>query len=111
MNQEEAMKLVRALLFGAQRTRSASREELARNFDADIVNNVLVDLNPWLDGSRSKAFLKTLAQIDERGSVTGLEFYNLMTIIHNLEPVIAVTAGIMSDTIFPEPDISWLRTI
>ena len=108
MKQSEAMEFVRKLLFGVQRSRSAARESLSGSDVSDkLIENVLVDLNPWLYGPKGEGFIKALAQVDARGSVTGMEFYNFMTIIHRLDPTIAATAGILSETSYPEPDARW----
>ena len=109
MKQTEAMKYVRSLLFGMQRSRSALRETLSGmgDYPDSLVESTLEDLNPWLYGKRGEGLLKALVQVDERGSVTGMEFYNFMTIIHLLDPLSAASAGILTDTTYPQPNIHW----
>jgi len=110
MKQSEAMKYVRKLLNGVQRSRSAIRESLITNgeFDTKVIEQVMIDLNPWLFGPKGESFIKALAQIDDRDSVTPMEFYNFMTIIHRLDLTINATAGIMTETMYPEPNIQWM---
>ena len=109
MKQADAMKYARNLLFGMQRSRSALRETLTNtgDFTKETIESVLEDLNPWLYGVKGEGLLKGLALVDARGSITGQEFFNFMVIINRLDPLIAITAGILSDTTYPEPDIRW----
>lgn len=111
MNQKAAMDIVNKLLFGIQRARTASlegTEAVARpGTSPEIINDVLEDLTPWLHGPKAEALIKALTIVSDRGSVTGGELYNFMTIIHVLNPVIAAMAGTFADTTFPKPDMTW----
>ena len=117
MKQTQAMDYVRKLLTGVQRARSVSTEgienivlgmggELSEE-QQGVITDLLEDLTPWLYGAKGNALLNGLALVDNRGSVTGMEFFNFMTIIHRIEPFIAATAGILTETSFPEPETSW----
>ena len=117
MKQAQAMDYVRKLLTGVQRARSVSTEgienivlgmggELSETQQRVIID-LLEDLTPWLYGAKGNALLNGLALVEGRGSVTGMEFYNFMTIIHHIEPFIATTAGILTETSFPEPEAGW----
>jgi len=111
MNQKQAMDYVNKLLFGLQRARSASRESLesmgGRQLSDEIINNVLEDLTPWLHGPKGNGLLNALSQVCDRGRVSGMEFYNFMTIIHHLDPTVGAMAGALSDTTFPQPSVHW----
>jgi len=114
MNQTEAMKMVRLLLLGMQRARSTSSEWMERNFpdvSPEMIQAVKGDLLPWLEDENGKALVEALAKVDARGSVTGMEFYNFMVVIHILNPAVAAMAGILSETTFPEPSTSMIMSI
>ena len=113
MKQAEAMKLVNTLIIGLQRARSVSKESLedlvidGKVISKQVVINVLEGLTPWLHGPKGDGFLCALMVVSNRGTVTGMDMYNFMTIIHLLNPTVAAMAGILTDTTFPEPDIHW----
>lgn len=110
MKQSEAMDYVRKLIFGLQRARSVEREALGESgeFSAEVVERVLADLTPWMNGEKGKSFLEILVKVEERGTVAGMDLYNFMTVIHLLEPTASAVAGMLSGTTFPEPDLQWV---
>ena len=112
IGQQEAMELVRKLLFGLQRARSASKEAL-QGYESDdkIVSSVLETIDPWLYGKNGEALLKAVSMVIDRGSITGMEFYNFMTIIHRLDSTIGMCVGILTDTKFPEPTIKLITDL
>lgn len=118
MNQNEAMKLVKHLIIGLQRARSVNKEqlenmedEMGNKFPSNITEVVLEDLTPWLHGPKADRLILSLQQIQERGKITGMELYNFMVIIHLLNPTIGAMVGTLTDTIFPQPNINWVREL
>lgn len=112
MNQEKALDLVNKLLFGLQRARSASVEELTRlGYEEKTVKAVIGNCMPWLEGEKGEAFLKSLAFVSDRSNVTGMELYNFMTVIHRLDRNLLMIVSGMSKTEFPEPDMKWLMEL
>ena len=110
MNQTQALEIVNKLIFGIQRARTASREEteaIAPDIRPEIIDGVLEDLTPWLHGPKAEALLNGLVKVSDRGTVTGQELYNFMTVIHILNPVIAMMAGTLANYKFPQPNMQW----
>lgn len=112
MNQVKAMTIVNNLIFGLQRVRSASVEELTRmGWEEENVKKVLEFCIPWMQGEKGEAFLKSLAVVSDRGEVKGMELYNFMTILHRLDRNLLMMVSAMSQTIYPEPDTKWLMEL
>jgi hypothetical protein len=116
MDQEKGMEIVNRLIVGLQRARSASREGVdaiakGKSIGPEIVDGVLEDLTPWLHGSKAESLLNGLMKVQERGSVSGMELFNFMTIIHVIDPKIASMAGILADYTFPFPTTNWIMEL
>ena len=115
MNQEKAIEIVNKLIFGIQRARTASREGVEtmakEKTKPELIDGVLEDLMPWLYGPKAEAFLSGLVKVSDRGTVTGQELYNFMTVIHVLNPVIAAMAEILANYTFPKPNMQWFRDL
>lgn len=109
MNQKEAMLLVNNTLFGLQRLRSMTVEELTRmGWEEETVKRVISDLIPWMHGEKGDAFLNALAKVSSRGTVTGAELYNFMAILHLLDRNLLMMLSGASGVMFPEPKIEWI---
>lgn len=109
MNQETAINIVDKLLFGLQRVRSMSIEELTRlGWEEDTVKSVIADLIPWMQGEKGDAFLSALSLVSYRKSVTGQELYNFMVILHLLDRNLLMMVSAISDTIYPAPNPKWI---
>lgn len=109
MNQTEAMDIVNKSLYGLQRVRSMSIEELTRmGWEEKTVKAVIADLVPWMQGEKGDAFLKALALVSSRGSVTGQELYNFMIILHMLDRPLLMMVSAASERMYPQPNMKWL---
>jgi len=116
MNQEKGMEIVNKLIEGLQHARSISREGVEsianeKSIEPEIVDGVLEDLTPWLHGPKAEALLSRLIKVSERGSVTGMELFNFMTVIHVPSPVVAAMAGALTDYTFPFPTTNWIMEL
>mgnify|MGYP001616823587 CR=1 FL=1 len=112
MNQEQAMKLVNRAMIGLQRTRTISIEELTRfGWEESTVKSVIADLIPWAIGEKGDALLNALSLVSNRGSVTGQELYNFMTILHRLDKALLIMITGFTETVFPEPDMKWFMEL
>lgn len=108
MNQTEALEIVDKLVFGLQRVRSMTIEELTRlGFKENVVKAVIEDLMPFTQGSKSDALLNALTMVQNRKSITGQEFYNFMTILHTLDRALLVMVAIITETEYPYPNMKW----
>lgn len=103
MTGAEAMKVVNDLTAVVQKMRSVSRETLG---DDEVTATVMEQIEKWVFGPQS--ILPALAKIQDRGSVTGPQLYNLMFVAHTLAPYIGASALIMG-TPLPQPDLAWHR--
>jgi hypothetical protein len=109
MNQEQAMELVNNLLFALQKMRSITIEELTNyGFEEKTVKSVVSDLVPWMHGEKGDAFLSGLALVQDRGSITGMELYNFMTILHLLDRNLLMMVSALSQRMYPKPEITWV---
>lgn len=112
MDQENAVKIVNELLFGLQRVRSMTVEELTIcGFEEKTVKAVISDLIPWMYGDKGDAFLKALAGVADKGVVRGMELYNFMTILHRLDKALLMMVSVVCERAFPEPEISWISEL
>lgn len=112
MNQETALNIVKSLMYGLQKFKSITVEELTRmGWEEDTVKKVLSDLAPWSNGEKGYAFINSLSSVLDRGKVTGSELYNFMSIIHLLDRNLLHMVQGVSETIFPEPDIKWISEL
>lgn len=109
MNQEKAIELVNKALFGLQRVRSMSVEELTRmGWEEETVKVVISDLIPWMHGEKGDAFLNALGAVSSRGKVTGQELYNFMSILHLLDRTLLMMLSAVTETMFPAPQMYWI---
>lgn len=112
MDQEKAMELVNKALYGLQRVRSMSVEELTRmGFEEGTAKRVIGDLVPWMQGEMGDAFLESLAKVSNRGSVDGIELYNFMFILHAFDRNLLMMISAVTDVMFPEPNLAWVREL
>lgn len=107
MNAKGALEVVNSLAFTLQRMRSISAETVGTD---EVAQLLLQDLNPYVFGPKS--LLPALSQLQDRGSVTPIELYNLCVIAHDLEPAIAQSAALFTrnDHAVPPPSSSWLSS-
>lgn len=100
MTHEEAMRHVARLGTAVQKVRS--------NMAESELSDVSETLTPWFYGDRN--VLRAVAIVQERGSVTPGEFYNLMWIAHRPEnaPLIGMLFAVNGEPDLPEPDPAWL---
>lgn len=105
----ERLGVVRAMLRAVQKLRSNS-VEAHFGFDTPVTagddDPLLVDLQPWVFGSKS--VLPLLDRIVTRGRVSGEELYNLLVIAHRLQPSIALQATLLGSDL-PEPTLDLAR--
>ncbi len=117
MNEKYAMEIVNNLLIGLQRARSVTRENQeiedvnGDKLSPEMVNWVLEDLLPWMHGEKGEALLNAVVKVSERGSVTGGELYNFMTIIHLLSPAVNACVGALTTYDFPKPNLEWFKEL
>ena len=112
MNQEKALTLINKMLFGLQRVRSMTIEELTRlGFEEHTVRTVISDLIPWMHGERGDALLTSLARVSSSGYVTGQQLYNYMTILHTLDRNLLMMISAASETMYPKPNLEWIREL
>jgi hypothetical protein len=95
MDQKEAMEALEHLRHNIQRYRSITKETFVG--ENGLTEESLAETWPWVFGS--KCPLVQIQKCLDRGSVTGMEFYNFMTILDRFMPEVAV-AG---DFVFPKP--------
>lgn len=72
MTEQEAMQWVGRMRVAVQKVRS--------NMDEGDLADAAAVLTPWFYGDKN--ILKAIAMVEERGSVTGQEFHNLMYVAH-----------------------------
>ena len=89
------MQIIDRLIVTVQKARSNEREYLERSGHGAVADTILEDSMPWLHGKKS--ILKGLIGVQERGSVTGQEFYNFMVIANQFEPSIAALHLMLND--------------
>ena len=97
MTKDEAARHLRALLSAIQKLRSVSAE-------TSIVDHISASMWPWVYGDKNilPAIVKMLDQYDETGELSGMDFYNIVYIATQLEPMLAMSAVISEDVDFPE---------
>lgn len=95
MDQSEMLEYLESMRLAFQKFRSIELEQWGDEAGLSLIF-------PWVFGD--KCPLLAIQKVLDRGSVTKMEFYNFMFILHEFIPVVMVA----SDTKFPEPDIRML---
>lgn len=114
MKYSEVEKIVKALLPITQKFRSDAREAVERyapaNTSGRAINMALLDMYPWVfDDARLLRALSILNdRIDGGGIVTGMEFYNLMTIFYRFEPEAMTAIELAFSLKLPRPETRWV---
>lgn len=109
MKQSVAISHLRSMMQAIQRTRSINTEG---GISAD--DPLAAIMWPWLYDPK-KAVLpilsKILDKVDETDTLKPLDYYNLMVIATQFEPLIGTVASMVGDhTDYPEEaDMNWLR--
>lgn len=98
MTQEEMMRLLERLRHAFQKFRSNTAEAVG----VELSDEMLEEMFPWVFGPRCP--LPAIQKCLDRGSVTGMEFYNFMVVLNMFCPEVAVAD---LETEFPAPDVLW----
>lgn len=106
MKHSEALRLTNLLLISLIKARSITAETVEK-INGCTSTEILYTLTPWLYGDQGMALIKSLSNCVDREKVTGMEFYNFMTIIHVLDETVGVMASVIANTAFPQPDMKW----
>lgn len=107
MTEAEALAHVHELGLAVQKIRSNCFESAPEL--GDRAEGFFEGLFPWFFGPR--CILRAVAIIEDKGTVSGQEFYNVMWVAHRehegfMLSVHGVASGV--DYTFPEPDTSWI---
>jgi hypothetical protein len=106
---EDALSILRAVLYGAQKARSITAEN---GYDA-IGEEYLATLNPWLYGKGNivPKLAEAIGRYEKPGVVIpGSELFNFLYIACKAEPSIIVCAGLAESHKWRdiEPDYRWM---
>ena len=109
MKQSTAVSHLRAMMTAVQRVRSINAE----NGMVSIDDPLSAMMWPYVYDPQ-KAILPTLSKlldgVDETGKLAPLDYYNLIVIATQLEPLIGVSASIYAGVDFPQtPDMNWVK--
>lgn len=106
MKQEEMLKYCREMLFALQKVRSNEFESLG-NVNKKVLDMIMNDLVPWTGGEKGKLTINALQKVIDREHVTGMEFYNFMTIAYGFDNgMIAMWLSLTNKIELPKPDVS-----
>lgn len=105
MDKNEALSLLRQMLYAGQHARSVVLETQG---DDHITHAVFTEIEPWLFGPKSyiAPLAKYIGEREKGAPITGSEFYNWMWIAHKT-PAVTLTAEFLRETPLPEPDMAW----
>lgn len=108
MKHSEAVETLRRLMFVVQKTRS-NQNEFMHGYDYGV--EMLEELQPWVHGKKSilPGLEKVINRVDGGGMIDPQEFYNFMFIVDRFAPQLNMIASILSQSVFPIPDVKWLR--
>lgn len=113
MKYSQAEKIVRNLLPIVQKFRSSAREAVEHlapeGTSSKVIDMALLDMYPWVfnDERLIRALSILNDRLDDGGIVTGMEFYNLMTIFYRFEPAAMFAIETAFNIKLPQPDIRW----
>jgi len=108
MNQEEMLKNCRYMLHALLKIRSNEAEQL-NGVDEKAAKMVLNDLAPWTGGEKGKLVINSLQKVIDKNRVSGMEFYNFMTVAHKFDNgMIALWLKMTNNVDLPEPDSSMI---
>lgn len=111
MKQSEAMRHIRALRRTIQRAQTNLRDPLMGFAEDDPIQQAANTLMPWIFGPTSllDVVVKVEDMADNGFPLAGIDFYNLMTVAHRLQPQLAVLpALIQQGDELPAPELAWL---
>jgi len=70
---------------------------------SDLSDAMLADMYPWIFGD--KCLLPTIQKLLDRDRVSGMDFYNVMTVVHRFCPEVMCAHATYD---FPEPNAGWI---
>lgn len=111
MKHSQAEEFIRKALWCVQRLRSIAEEDI---IDGDpAMRKAVQTTSPWVhdeEKSLMNPLLLLVERLDKGGKVSGMEFYNIMTVIHKFAPDINIKLRFSTnnDESFPEPKMEWI---
>lgn len=109
MKQSTAISHLRNMMLAIQRLKSINAENGMISPDDPMA----AIMWPYVYDTKKSIILvlsKVLDEVDETDKLTPLDYYNLMVIATQLEPLIGATASIYAGVDFPQTaDMNWLK--
>lgn len=100
MKKEEAAQDLRHMMIAIQKYRANIAELWGGQFD-----DVLANQWPWIFGDRCPlpAISKILNTYDKDGTLSPVDYYNMMVVLHRFMPEVTLVFTMLGTTVPPEP--------
>lgn len=111
MKHSKAAEYIREALWCVQHLRSVAEEDIIG--DSKAMRAAVQGTIPWVfsdDKTLLKPLLTMVERLDNGGKISGMEFYNIMTVIHRFAPIVNIKLKMSTrgDDSFPEPQMEWI---
>lgn len=111
MKHSEAEKYIREALWCVQHLRSIAEEDVIQGHEG--MRKAVQGTMPWVfsdDTTLLKPLLIMVERLDNGGRISGMEFYNIMTVIHRFAEIVNIKLKFATNGTdsFPEPKIEWV---